>query len=612
MARETGNRDRAISQSDTGVKRRGLLRFGTLITALTGASAISAIGANRAEAGPGDKTPATTYVPVSEKGAPLGVANLDLESKIPRALLPDLSATIGLDRRPANVRDATFGAMGDGIANDTAAINAALATDRDVYLPPGTYRIAAATGFALLNTQKRRSIYGSGVGATVLKLDSGGEGGVIDATGATLSDLSIDGGFDPASAQSNLLSCVQANSNSTVRNVHIYNARGSCLVGVGSRIAFINNRLEKFGDHAIYFSGNIGTTAPFDILATSSRIVVSGNIIDDDPTYHNGPTGGPVRGAVKLRNNIIDALVSGNTIAGDQCILITGDTRRAEACPRRVVVTGNTLLASYSGLFINTAIDASAGDTGIRINEVSINGNTISGNDADNTGVLLSRARASITNNTFTTTAAIGNFETGDTGASVITGNIFRGGVTGIYKAGTGSLIAENLFESLTGGWAIQATYHHTIRGNVFTGCATALQLRTATHASNVVTVQENTFMNNQLALDVGEFARSVALLDNVFTGNTITATVVAGSAFNGFTAANNRVISGSAFPVAGSGDSVALAPVAPIATVSPLPTAAPSLRGRMVRVVGVAGVADQVYVCRKNAADAYEWAPVL
>jgi hypothetical protein len=523
-----------------------------------------------------------------------------------------LDATIGLDRRPANVRDSTFGAVGDGIANDTAAINAALATDRDVYLPPGTYRLVAATGFALLNTQKRRSIYGSGVGTTMLKLDSGGEGGVIDATGATLSDLSIDGGFNPATAQSNLLSCVQANSNSTVRNVHVYNARGSCLVGVGSRIAFINNRLEKFGDHAIYFSGDLGTTAPYNVLATSSRLIVQGNIIDDDPTYHNGAAGGPVRGAVKFRNNIIDAAVTGNTIAGDQCILIDGDTRRAEACPRRIVVTGNTLLASYSGVQINTTIDATAGDTGIRVGEVIITGNTIYGSDADNTGIHLSRARASITNNTFTTTAGIGNFETGDTGASVISGNTFRGCVTGIYKAGTASLIEGNIFEGITGGWAVQCTYHNTVRGNVFSGCAVGLVIRTATHATNTLIIQGNTFMNNTLGMDVGEFARSVTMVDNIFTGNTTTATVITGASFNGFNVANNRVISGGAFPTVGSTDTIAIAPVTPLATVSALPTAASGLRGRMVRVVGGVGVADQAYICRKNAADAYEWAPVL
>ena len=36
-----------------------------------------------------------------------------------------------------------FGAFGDGIADDTAAINQALAEERAVFLPPGTYRITA-------------------------------------------------------------------------------------------------------------------------------------------------------------------------------------------------------------------------------------------------------------------------------------------------------------------------------------------------------------------------------------------------------------------------------------------------------------------------------------
>lgn len=512
---------------------------------------------------------------------------------------------------PLNVKDAPYNAKGDGVADDTAAIQAALNTSRDIYIPPGTYRLVAATGFALANTsQRRRRIFGAG-DSTLLKLDAGGEGGVLDSTGATLENLAIDGGFDPASAQSNLLSCVQANSNSTVQNLHIYNSRGSCLVGVGSRIAFLNNRLEKFGDHAIYCSGEIATTAPYNILATTTRVVIHGNIIDDTPSYHNGAAGGPVRGSVKLRANCSDVMITNNTINGDQCVLLDGDTRRAESVPRRIIVANNNLLASYSGLQINTAIDANAGDTGIRVNDVTITGNNISGTDTSNTGVMLSRARATISNNIFSTVDGISNFETGDIGASVITNNTFRGS-TGIYKPGTGSVIEGNLFDALTGGWAISAFYHCTIRGNVFSGCNVGVQLRTASHATNVVLVQANTFMNNTTALDVGEFARSVALHNNVFTGNTTTALVVSGAAFNGFTTNNNHVISGGSFPTAGSTDGIAVAPVTPVPTVSALPSAASALRGRMVRLVGGAGVADQVYVCRKNAADAYEWAPAL
>jgi hypothetical protein len=94
MAREDGDKDQLAPGIDAAIKRRGLLRFGTLVTALTGASAMSAIGANSALAAPGDKTAPNTYVPIAEKGSPSGVASLDGNAKILPTQLPDLSATI--------------------------------------------------------------------------------------------------------------------------------------------------------------------------------------------------------------------------------------------------------------------------------------------------------------------------------------------------------------------------------------------------------------------------------------------------------------------------------------------------------------------------------------
>jgi hypothetical protein len=140
MTSESEQKDQAVSQNDTGVKRRGLLRFGTLITALTGASAMSAISANSAQAGPGDKTPPSTYVPISEKGAPLGVATLDAASKILPSQVPDLSATyVGKGDLVFNVRD--YGAKGDGVTDDTAVIQSVVdlaANKGSVYFPIST------------------------------------------------------------------------------------------------------------------------------------------------------------------------------------------------------------------------------------------------------------------------------------------------------------------------------------------------------------------------------------------------------------------------------------------------------------------------------------------
>lgn len=56
-----------------------------------------------------------------------------------------------------------FGAVGNGSADDTAAIQAALNTGRQVYLPSGTYQISAALTITLGNT----GVYGDGYGTVI-------------------------------------------------------------------------------------------------------------------------------------------------------------------------------------------------------------------------------------------------------------------------------------------------------------------------------------------------------------------------------------------------------------------------------------------------------------
>lgn len=120
------------SQAVSVVKRRKLLRMGTLVAAFTGASTITAGVATNAQAGPGDKSPSNAYIPTSEKGTPLGVATLDKEARIPPALLPDLSATYGTakqdkaeSRRVVNVGKLP-GAVGDGVTDNTTVLQAEL------------------------------------------------------------------------------------------------------------------------------------------------------------------------------------------------------------------------------------------------------------------------------------------------------------------------------------------------------------------------------------------------------------------------------------------------------------------------------------------------------
>lgn len=123
---------KSAAQAGAEVKRRKLLRLGTLVAAFTGASTISTGSATSAQAGSGDKGPPNAYIPTSEKGTPLGVATLDEVAKIPLAMLPDLSATYGTakqdkaeSRRVVNVGKLP-GAAGDGVTDNTAVLQAEL------------------------------------------------------------------------------------------------------------------------------------------------------------------------------------------------------------------------------------------------------------------------------------------------------------------------------------------------------------------------------------------------------------------------------------------------------------------------------------------------------
>ena len=61
---------------------------------------------------------------------------------------------------PANVLD--YGAIGNGVANDTTAFNLAIATGKRVYVPAGTYLINATIN-------NKTIIYGDGSTVSIIK-----------------------------------------------------------------------------------------------------------------------------------------------------------------------------------------------------------------------------------------------------------------------------------------------------------------------------------------------------------------------------------------------------------------------------------------------------------
>ncbi|MGF9648043.1 right-handed parallel beta-helix repeat-containing protein [Pseudarthrobacter oxydans] len=112
------------------------------MTALTGASAITAVQALGAEAATDIGAQAAQYVPTVEKGAASGVATLDTAAKIPATQLPDLSALYVAKGNLAHTAK-DFGAVGDGNADDTAACQAAInaAAGTTVRFTSGIYKV---------------------------------------------------------------------------------------------------------------------------------------------------------------------------------------------------------------------------------------------------------------------------------------------------------------------------------------------------------------------------------------------------------------------------------------------------------------------------------------
>lgn len=97
-----------------------------------------------------------------------------------------------------NVQDPTYGAVGDGSANDTTAINAAITacalTGGTVYFPPGTYRITS-TLVVTHSATKTVNLRGAGQTTTTIRMDSNASDAIRStSTGTTvwsISDLTV-------------------------------------------------------------------------------------------------------------------------------------------------------------------------------------------------------------------------------------------------------------------------------------------------------------------------------------------------------------------------------------------------------------------------------------
>jgi hypothetical protein len=116
-----------------------------------------------------------------------------------------------------------FGAAGDGVTDDTAAIQAALDSGKRIYFPAGTYKVTASltvpSGATLVGESKLRSTIKRATAATLIS---------AFGAGAAMYDLSLDGNSSEFPSGKGIL-VGALSGRQTLVNVEVRNFPGPCL-----------------------------------------------------------------------------------------------------------------------------------------------------------------------------------------------------------------------------------------------------------------------------------------------------------------------------------------------------------------------------------------------
>ena len=373
-------------------------------------------------------------------------------------------------RETVSVKD--FGAVGDGVTDDTAAINAAIvavgsAGGGSVYAPPGTYMVSSLTDAIKINYDNVR-LYGAGIGVTTFKNLSSSKatiihaykgtypGGLTPIKNVTIDNLTVDGNqanivHFPTDTYQNGINfdygenCVvhhceaknvvfqgivmQGSGDGLTRNNKVYacdvSACGEYGIGIegGTWKTIVSNNTvhdlitvpEIAGGAIGIYVGHVGQTG-------QSNIVI-GNIVSNTPSH-----------GIQVGDGSVYALIASNTItnagttAGSAVkvafdatspnhVQISGNkiSQGSNKDSAAIVVLNSSTSVGYSVVTGNTIANSAGG--GIQINAgtgATVSGNTIvsigTGAGAITSGIRLSGScvNTEVSGNTINTTAGVG------------------------------------------------------------------------------------------------------------------------------------------------------------------------------------------------------------
>lgn len=327
------------------------------------------------------------------------------------------SGTVGAAlKRVVSVTDEPFGAIGDGVTDDTAAVQAALASGAAVFFPHGTYALSAA----LALTTPWQRLYGDGA-LSVLRQDGDGVS-VFSASSVdnvSISDLCIR----PAATHTTTAGhgVLFSNCNSaSVRGVLVEYQAGEARNGV-----FLANcnECDIRGNH---FSGAPDTNGVYfihggaDIAVTenSSRNTISANRCVSGNVYGINLT---TSSAGECQANVI----TGNVVANCTGYGIIAYRANDSATFRDLVISDNTIENITGGALSDGEPPSTVRKFGSGIYVQGCIDAVVSGNVVRNT--------AQQTNNS---TLAIGGISGTVTSCAVSGNSVIDSGTQGIFFSG--------------------------------------------------------------------------------------------------------------------------------------------------------------------------------
>jgi hypothetical protein len=378
-----------------------------------------------------------------------------------------------------NVKD--FGAVGDGVTDDTAAFQTAANASLHIFIPTGSYKITSQ-----ILCQTATNIIGSGRSSTTIIASGTSDVFVWQSsgflTGAGIFNLSING---TAKAGGNCIKAVKV-ARFNVRNISIIGGYNGIYIE-GQNVASIQNTWISglIGQYAIKNYGSASTRA--DVLdiddvqigfGTNTASSPNGIVIDSNIDTVDIRHVGIVKGYRGL------SIVNTDGIASSPSFVTAYDLQTDFTYAEGILIDGGTGV-TRTHQFTDCYIQGSLSECGIKISEsasyVSIKSGQISGNFKQ--GIIVNGRYTKIigcqiATNSIAGSALYPNVEFGSTAYS--TGNSLIGCTCGQWIGYASELSSYGLI--------IRANQdRYTVTGNIFQGNVTGDYLDESNNTASVI-----------------------------------------------------------------------------------------------------------------------------